>query len=214
MANNIYSPMILRYIGGIIIYPWRGEFTIGSLESPIAISTLASQMKFPKDKVGIWGHMKTENLGIEKVVANVISNPKLRVLIVCGEEVLGHRSGHSLLSLYKNGFDENGKIIGARGAVPFIENIDGEAVKRFQEQVEIIDMIGVAEMERILGVVDEQLARDLPSFGEPYIVEIMDASGGDRPAMKRLTGKIGFHKDLILDPFLEIEEMAAEEVMN
>ncbi len=196
----------------MFIYPWRGEFTVGNPESPIAISTLASQMKFPKDKVGIWGHMKTENLGIEKVVANVISNPRLRVLIVCGEEVRGHRSGHSLLSLYKNGFDENGKIIGARGAVPFIENIDEAAVQRFQEQVEIIDMIDVTDKDKIMEMVDEQLARDLPSFGDPYIVEIMDASGGERPAMKRLTGKIGFHKDLIIDPFLEIEEMAVEEV--
>ncbi len=154
--------------------------------------------------------MKTENLGIEKVVANVISNPLLRVLIVCGEEVMGHRSGNSLLSLYNNGFDENGRIVGARGAVPFIENIDEEAVRRFQEQVEIIDIIDITDKDKIMKVVDEQLARDLTSFGEPYIVEIMDASGGGRPAMKRLSGKIGFHKDLILDPFLEVDEMAAE----
>ncbi|MCK5038552.1 MAG: tetrahydromethanopterin S-methyltransferase subunit A [Thermoplasmata archaeon] len=197
--------------GGINIYPWRGEFTVGNPESPIAISTLASQMKFPEGKVAIWGHMKTENLGIEKVVANVISNPLLRVLIVCGEEVRGHRSGHSLLSLYKNGFDENGRIVGAKGAVPFMENIDMAAVQRFQEQVEIIDMIDITDKEKIMEMVDEQLTRDLPSFGEPYIVEIMNGSGGERPSMKRLTGKIGFHKDLIFDPFLEFEEMAVEE---
>ncbi len=194
-----------------MMYPWRGEYTIGSPDSPVAIVTLASKIDFPKDKIAIWGHMKTENLGIEKVVANVISNPLIRVLIVCGEEVRGHRSGHSLLSLHSKGVDDNGRISGAKGAVPFIENIDEEAIERFRSQIKIINMIDVIDNEEIMKAVEEQLAIDHESFGEPYIVEFVDNKNSDRPSVKRLTGKIGFHKDLILDPFLEIEEMPVEE---
>ncbi len=193
------------------MYPWRGEYTIGNPNSSVSIVTLASIIDFPEEKVAIWGHMKTENLGIEKVVANVISNPNIRILILCGEEVRGHRSGHSLLSLHSKGIDDNGRISGAKGAVPFIENIDEEAIERFRQQIEIVNMIDITDKVEIMKVVEEQLAIDHEPFGEPYIVELVDNKNGDRPSVKRLTGKIGFHKDLILDPFLELEQMPVEE---
>ncbi|MCK4757569.1 MAG: tetrahydromethanopterin S-methyltransferase subunit A [Thermoplasmata archaeon] len=193
------------------MYPWRGEYIIGNPDSPVAIVTLASQIDFPKDKVAIWGHMKTENLGIEKVVANVISNPNIRILILCGEEVRGHRSGHSILSLHKDGLDENGRISGAKGAVPFIENIGEDAIERFRGQVTIVDMIDVRDKAEIMKAVEKELAAGHESYGEAFIVDIISDNKSDRPALKRLTGKIGFHKDLLLDPFLEFDEMPKEE---
>ena len=190
------------------MYPWRGEFTLGDVKGPVAIATLASHIDFPKDKVAIWGHIKTENLGIEKVIVNVISNPELRVLIVCGEEVRGHRSGHSLFSIHKNGIDENGRIIGARGAVPFIENVPLEAIERFQEQVELVDMIGNTDVQDIIAEAEKWIAKVPGSFGEPFIVNIIEQPSGQK--MTGLSGKISLHKDLLLDPYLEIEEMPAE----
>ncbi len=38
-------------------------------------------------KAAIFGAMKTENIGIEKVVANIISNTSIRYLVECGAEV-------------------------------------------------------------------------------------------------------------------------------
>ena len=119
-----------------MLYPWRGEFTVGSKDSQIAIDTLSSSFDFPKEKIAIWGQHKTENLGIEKIIANIVSNPNIRYLILCGDEVRGHRSGQSIQSLHANGIDDNGRIINARGAVPYIENVPMEAIARFQEQVE------------------------------------------------------------------------------
>ncbi|MFO7791359.1 MAG: tetrahydromethanopterin S-methyltransferase subunit A [Candidatus Saliniplasma sp.] len=150
------------------LYPWKGNYHIGNEDSPVAVVTLDDKFEFPDEKVAIWGPMKTENLGIEKVITNTLSNPKIRSLIICGAEVRGHRSGHTFIKLSENGIDEEGRIIDAPGAVPYIENISKEAVNRFREQVEVIDMIGVTSNEEILKAVEEARERDPGSFGEPF----------------------------------------------
>ncbi|KYK25512.1 MAG: hypothetical protein AYK23_03535 [Candidatus Proteinoplasmatales archaeon SG8-5] len=190
------------------LYPWRGEFTVGSETSQVAIDTLASRLDFPKEKVAIWGQHKTENLGIEKIMANVISNPNIRYLIICGEEVRGHRSGDSLIALHANGIDGNGRIIGAKGAVPYIENLPPEAITRFREQVEIIDMIGTTDLDKVLEKAGELASRPREPFGEPIIIEFVEREKGSQ--MKSFEGKIALHKDLVVDPYLEVEELALE----
>lgn len=187
------------------LYPWRGEFTVGNEASQIAIDTLSNRMDFPKEMVAIWGQHKTENLGIEKIMANVISNPNIRYLIICGEEVRGHRSGNSIISLHSNGIDENGRIIGATGAVPYIENLPTEAIVRFRDQVEIVDMIGITDKAMILKKAEELANRKQEKFGEPYIVEFAEREKGSK--MASLAGKIALHKDLLVDPYLEVEDM-------
>ena len=51
------------------------------------------------------GPCKTENLGLEKVIANVIANPNIRFMLFCGTEVKGHLSGqtseHSIKTVSK-----------------------------------------------------------------------------------------------------------------
>jgi hypothetical protein len=39
------------------------------------------------------GTLQTENIGIEKIVCNVVGNPNIRYLVLCGEEVEGHQAG-------------------------------------------------------------------------------------------------------------------------
>ncbi len=187
-------------------YPWGGEFHTGNPDSSIAVATLAKKMKLPEDKVAIHGPVKTENLGVEKVVANIISNPHIRHLIVFGEEVKGHRSGHSLVSLWKNGFDDNGRIIGAKGAVPYVENLDLEAVRRFQEQVTVHDMIGKTDEEELMAAVTELYERNDPSFGDPYI-----AIKAERVSTVSLSDKAALHETILIDPYLEVKKMDRSE---
>ena len=62
--------------------------------------------------------MHTENLGIERVIRNVLANPNIRILLLCGEDtrqLIGHLPGQSLESLFANGLDEKKRIIGAKG---------------------------------------------------------------------------------------------------
>ena len=103
-------------------YPWGGEFIKCSDKGNVAVVLLNIDYK-PPENVAIYGFLKTENIGIEKIVANVISNPNIRYLIICGDDIKGHRSGSSLISLHKNGIDNKNKIINAPGAIPYIENL-------------------------------------------------------------------------------------------
>jgi tetrahydromethanopterin S-methyltransferase subunit A len=38
-------------------------------------------------ELAITGTLQTENLGIERLIPNVLANPNIRFLVVCGAEV-------------------------------------------------------------------------------------------------------------------------------
>jgi len=130
----------------------KGDYTVGNPRSRISVVTLASQIN-PSPEAAIWGSSKTENLGVEKIIVNTISNSNIRYILICGKESRGHLAGHSLLAIHANGVDEKGRIIGSEGAIPFIENISRAAIKRFQQQVIILDRIGLTDLEEIMKVV-------------------------------------------------------------
>jgi len=158
----------------------KGDYISGSPESCVAVSTFGSHL----DEQGICdagaamcGSCKTENLGLEKLIANTISNPNIRFLIFCGTEVKGHLSGQSLKALHENGV-EGGKIVGSKGAIAFIENLDDAAIGRFREQVEIIDIMESEDMGAITAKINECVARDPGAFdADPMVIEVSDDDG-------------------------------------
>ncbi|UEC43283.1 MAG: Putative methyltransferase Mtx subunit A [Methanothrix sp.] len=143
------APVPRRYPGGWP--PLRGDYRLGNPGARIAVVTLSSHIAV--EGSAIWGPCKTENLGVEKVVANIISNSDIRFLLICGDESKGHLPGDSIIALHKNGVDADGRIIGSRGAIPFIENLPKEAIERFQRQVTLIDRIGLVDEGEIQEVV-------------------------------------------------------------
>ena len=149
-------------------YPWGGEFTVCDNKSCVAVVILNLNY-IPSRKVAIYGCLKTENIGIEKIVANVISNPNIRYIVICGSDIRGHRSGSSLIALINNGIDKNNRIIDAPGAIPYIENLKNKAIERFQKQIEIVDLIGVSDIKIIEKKIDECIKKSPNSFGKPYI---------------------------------------------
>jgi len=181
-------------------YPWGGDFTICTSNSCIAVVLLNTDY-VPSDKVAIYGPLKTENIGIEKIVANVISNPYIRYLLICGDEIRGHRSGSSLIALNKNGIDEQHKIIDAPGAIPYIENINLEAIERFQSQIKIINLIGVKDKKSIDEKIDDCISKKPPSYGESYIaIQIKPESN------VVITDKRALHSKIVINYMGKIEK--------
>jgi len=160
--------------------PWppvRGDYLVGDPNAGVAVATLASPLFVlvgshlpPYIGAAIYGPCKTENLGVEKIVANVISNCNIRFLIITGVESKGHLPGDTLLALHRNGIDEQGRIIGSKGAIPFIQNLPTEAIRRFQRQVELIDCIGLEDMEQIERLVSKYNLLAKPYPEEPFLV--------------------------------------------
>ena len=91
-------------------------------------------------------------------MANVISNCNIRFLLLCGAESKGHLPGNTILALHRNGIDEQGRIVGSKGAIPFIQNLPPEAVSALSKQVELIDRIGCEDIVQI----EEQISRYSP----------------------------------------------------
>ena len=158
----------------------QGDYHTGDANSCVVVVTMGSHL----DEQGVCdagaamcGSCKTENLGLEKIVANVISNPNIRFLITCGTEVKGHLSGQCLKALHTGGV-EGGKIVGAKGAIPFIENLNDAAIKRFQEQVELIDIMENEDLGAIKAKVQECVSNDPGAFeGDAMVIEVSE--GGD-----------------------------------
>ena len=189
------------------LYPWGGSFETGRRDSPVAIVTLAEDWDLKGADAAIWGKMKTENLGIEHVVANIISNPCIRFLMVAGREIRGHRAGQSIIALHGNGMDGEGRITGAGGAVPYIENLDHGAVERWRSQVEIVDMLECTDPGEVEAAALELAARDPGPYPDgPYqaIRRRKVAAGGP------ILGGVALHRTMRMDPFGQIERFRDE----
>jgi tetrahydromethanopterin S-methyltransferase subunit A len=158
----------------------NGDYVVGDPESPVAAATLASHIEqIPVDAgASIAGPCKTENLGIEKMIANLISNPNIRFLVLCGSEVQGHITGQSIEALHANGVDpEKRKIVNATGAIPFIENIPDEGIERFQQQMEIVSIIDTEDAAAIQSKVKECISKDPGAFEEEAMVVKVEEGG-------------------------------------
>ena len=145
--------------------PVEGEYTIVDRSAPVAVSTLASAklgdkiLQLKPEGLCIVGQTETENIGIDKVIKNVVSNPSIRSLIVAGKDTEGHQSGRTLLALGKNGVDKNMRVIGSAGRRPILKNVTRQEVDAFRNQVTVDDMIGV-ENTRVLAKKITRLARE------------------------------------------------------
>ena len=180
----------------------KGDYQIGDKKSRIGIVTLASHFELKPEelkKIAIIGSCKTENLGVEKTITNTVSNPNIRFILLCGNESRGHLSGHTLKALHTNGIDENGRIIGSEGAIPFIENISASAIARFQKQVQIIDRIGETNLKNIL-----QIAEEYSSSGETYpepplVVQTVKRKRKRKTIPTSMTKDIMISENVVLD---------------
>ncbi|MCJ7794411.1 MAG: tetrahydromethanopterin S-methyltransferase subunit A [Methanoregulaceae archaeon] len=159
----------------------KGDFISGDANSAVAVVTMGSHL----DEKGICdagaamcGSCKTENLGLEKVIANIVANPNIRFMLCCGTEVKGHLAGQTMIALHKGGVKE-GRVVGAEGAIPFIENLNDDAIKRFQEQIECVNIMEAEDTKTITAKMDELKARDPGAFAaDPMVVEVKGAAGG------------------------------------
>lgn len=134
-----------------------GRYYIGNKNSCVAVCSLSSidlLENFNKSdylsKISIIGKDVTENVGIEKIVLNTVSNPNIRFLILCGRESEGHFVGQGIKALVDNGIDEKGRIIEAKGPIPYLKNLTKEQIENFRKQVKIVDLIGCEDIPTIL----------------------------------------------------------------
>ena len=138
------------------ILPIPEEVYFGNKNSSIAVCTLSSidllkKLANPQflENVAIVGRLLSENKGIESLVRYVNENQNITSIVLCGKEVWGHKAGHSLIQLHKNGIDNDGRILDSISPDPIV-NLSKLEIEKFQSQIEIIEMIGETNPEKII----------------------------------------------------------------
>lgn len=128
--------------------PEEGRYLRGNDFSPVAVCAIlaAFDSAIPRELnemvvagvdagAAISGMLQTENIGLEKIVCNVVANPNIRYIVLCGRESAGHLPGQSLLALKQNGVDAKKEIIGSEAPTPYLHNLPIEVIERFRSQI-------------------------------------------------------------------------------
>ena len=139
-----------------VLLPIPEESYIGNTNSSICVCTLSS-IKLLKDlqnsqiftNVAIAGRLFTENKGIDSIIKYVNQNKKIKTIIVCGKEVWGHKSGHSLFQLHQNGVDKNNRIINSTSPEPIL-TVSNSQIQYFQKEIILVNLINETNLQSII----------------------------------------------------------------
>lgn len=157
--------------------PLLGDYSVIRYGASVAVCALNSESlakslaERKPEGLAIVGIMHTENLGIERVIKNTLANPHIRFLLLCGEDTqqaVGHLPGQSFESLFRNGLDARGRIIGALGKRPVLKNVSREEVQAFMQQVELVSMIGEEDLENVSNGVRSCAERNPGTYPYPF----------------------------------------------
>ncbi len=167
-----------------------GAYRLGDLDGSVAICTLASEAlmeelaQVASPGVAIVGRAFTDNLGVEKVVTNLVANPRLRTLILCGTESR-HRVGQTLLALHANGRDGAGRVVGSEGPIPIVRSLSDKAVHIYREKLTVVDLRGEQDKAVILASARAAVSPDPSPWPEAWApeAETTDLMAGAAPAM-------------------------------
>jgi tetrahydromethanopterin S-methyltransferase subunit A len=138
------------------LIPIKHEYYIGNGKCT-AICTLSSidllenisKSVAIMNRILIVGRLLSENKGIETIIQFILGHPELHNMIICGKEVKGHQAGQALLSLYNNGVNNDGRIIGAKGPYPLLRS-SRKDIEVLRKQIhKIYDMIEIDDNMKI-----------------------------------------------------------------
>ncbi len=171
LRGNDYSPVAV-----VVILRWMREQTPPDIERLVRVAV--------ESGAALAGTLQTENVGIEKIICNIVSNPNIRYLVVCGPESPGHLVGDAMLQLSENGLNERRRIIGTDAPTPYLFNIPPDFVERFRKQITMLDFVNEGSPEVLRQAVWSCYQEKPTTFGK---YELYDP--GAYPA-KPLSGKI------------------------
>ncbi len=141
------------------------NMVIGDPCSSVAICSLwteARKIKAGKGKFSVIGNLYSGN-GIKYLVRNLLANPKIRYIILCGNDRTG--SGDDLSNLFKHGIDEDGRIKDSN--IILDQKLTPDVIEKVRDNVELIDMRGhEEEVEKRIDSLD-----DRQSYSDPIIIE-------------------------------------------
>jgi len=174
-----------------------GDYSVFNAKKSVALAVLqgidvnAPEISAVYSEIAVIGSITTENLGVEHLVKNLISNPYLRYLVLWGEDIEGHLPGDALVSLIGSGLDKSRRITGAKGARPVLKNLTPSEVHHLRRQIQVIDMIGSKDMSELtdqLELLNRKATQPYEAGLKVDLVEIQTA----RPASRLKLDPAGY----------------------
>lgn len=205
-------------------YPTEeGHYLRGNDYSPVAVAVILiyDYDKIPKEieqmvRIGIEtgaalsGTIQTENIGIEKMVCNIIGNPNIRYLVLTGPESPGHSTGEAILALIKNGIDERKRIKGTNAPTPYLFNLPIEYILRFRKQIkEIINLLNKGTPELIRKAVWSCYQESPTRFDDYTLYDI--GAYPEKPISAKITWRV---TNPVAEPKDEEEHRQKEELLK
>lgn len=175
LRGNDYSPVAVA-----VILKWKREETPKDVEQLVRVGV--------ESGAALSGTLQTENIGFEKVICNIVANPNIRYLVVCGPESPGHLIGDAMAALYENGVDKKRRIIGTDAPAPYLFNIPQEAIDRFRDQTRLVNLVNEGSPEVIREAV-RSCFQEEPTRFRNYELWDMGAYNG-KPICSKITWKI------------------------
>lgn len=177
---------------------FRGNLEIGDKNNNVAICTLWTPYKKIVKKVGRENFSLCGNLyssrGINFLLRNLLGNPRIRYLIVCGRDLSG--TGDILINFFKEGLDKN-KVI--KGSSVKIDSIPIKYLNLLRRKIKIFDMRGKErKIERLI----KKLKR-LPPYSKPIFIPLKEER-----VTSLLSEEVGYRVEgKIVDVWLKILDL-------
>jgi thymidylate synthase len=142
---------------------------LGSEKSSVGVATLwtpkeAFSKKLKPESYRVIGQLYS-NDGINPMIRNVMANPRIRTIVLCGQDKIG--SADSLSKLLENGINEKGEVIGKEEA-RVEKEIPREAVELFRKHVQLLDLRGNLKAEEVQSAIDS-CKQNTDAWAEPQL---------------------------------------------
>ena len=139
--------------------PEKGRYLRSNVFSPLAAVAIQNTFDFKipqritnivrfsiETDAALTVTLQTENIGIEKIIANAVANPNIQHIVLCTVESRGHLCDEALSSLMEKGVDEE-KNIGTDAPTSYLYNSSIGDIERFKKQVKLINLLNEGNTE-------------------------------------------------------------------
>jgi len=147
---------------------YRDSLILGNPFSPLAVCTLWSKkesIKLPKEKFCVIGNLYT-NYGINPMLKNLLANPRIRYLVLCGSDLSG--TGNVVKNLIELGIDESYRVKGCEAYVE--KTIPREKIEILRKNLRLVDLRNDPEWEEKLVKIASHVPEKSDYYAEPIVI--------------------------------------------
>ena len=151
---------------------YRDELIVGNPKSNVAICTLWTKkelfLDLPKEEFTVIGNLRT-TYGINPLIKNILANPRIRYIVVCGEDLM--KTGDILVNFFINGISEDYQVIGTQAYID--RNIPRDAIETLRKNVRVIDLRDEKNLEKLkekISNILSKISREEEPFSKPMII--------------------------------------------